>query len=319
MVSKNSKVGQWENLFGRSNQQETRVTQGSSETLCGTFIFSNFQESSVKHKKLSSSQKQFLEWFLGFVEGDGSFGIQENRPVFVINQAEIEILQKIRAQLGFGVVYTYEQQGRIYARYLVKKKEGILCLIQLFNGNIYLQKVHDRFTLWVNKYNEMIFDNSEKIEILPKRFPTELSLENAWLSGFFAAEGGFYAGLSQQNTKSKTFRLRLNAYVDQKNEFDIMLQIAFLFDVANVTTRSVEKKTYRVECTTKKSLKNVFLYFEKYNLHSKKHIVYAMWRKIVFSYLENLHFENFEQLERRIARIQKQNRIFKESKTCLPK
>lgn len=255
---------------------------------------------------------------MGFVEGDGSFGIWDGRLVFVINQADIEILRKIRAQLGFGVVYTYTQKGRIYARYLVTKKDAICCLIHLFNGNIHLQKVHDRFSFWVQKYNEKVFGEDEKIQIQPRRFPTEISFENAWLSGFFDAEGGFYAGISKQNLKKNHLRLRLNAYVDQKNEFDVMQHLAFLFGVKNVTIRSVEKQTYRVECSTKKSLENALLYFEKHNLRSKKHLVYAMWRKIVYSYLENSHFENLEQLERKIFQIQKQNQIFKEFKTVCP-
>jgi Photosystem I psaA/psaB protein/LAGLIDADG endonuclease len=331
MVSKKFKVGQWENLLGRNNQQETQKNRGSSETLRGTFIFSNkknnsflydfsnFQKFSEKHKKLSSSKRKFLEWFLGFSEGDGSFGIQDGRPVFVINQAEIEILQKIRAELGFGVVFTYQQEGSIYARYLVTKKEAILCLIHLFNGNIHLQKVQNRFTAWVQKYNENFCKENGRIQIQPRRLPTQISLENAWLSGFFDAEGGFFAGISKQTLNQKHIRLRLNAYVDQKNELDVLQQIAFLFGVFNVTTRSSTKQTYRVECSTKKSLRNVLLYFETYNLRSKKHLVYAMWRKIVYSYLEKSHFENLEQLKRRIFRIQKQNQIFKELKTVLPK
>lgn len=330
MVSKKIKVGQWENLLGRNNQQETRKHRGSSETLRGTFIFSNkknnssvydfsnFQKFSEKHKNLSSSKREFLEWFLGFVEGDGSFGIHDGRLVFVINLAELEILQKIRAELGFGVVFTYEQQGRIYARYLVTKKDAILRLIHLFNGNIHLQKVQNRFTVWVQKYNENFCQENGRIQIQPRCFPTQISLENGWLSGFFDAEGGFFAGLSQQTLNQKHFRLRLNAYVDQKNELDVLQQIAFLFGVFNVTTRSSRKQTYRVECSTKKSLQNVLLYFERYNLRSKKHLVYAMWRKVVYSYLENSHFENLERLKRRVFRIQQQNRIFKELKTVLP-
>ena len=228
---------------------------------------------------------------MGFVEGDGSFGIRDGHLVFVINQAEIEILQKIRAELGFGIVFTYQQQGRLY----------------------------ERFTVWVKKYNENVLTKTEQIQIQPRRFPTDISLKNAWLSGFFDAEGGFFADISQQNTEKKYLRLRLNAYVDQKNEFDVLKQIAFLFDVSKVTVRSVKKQTYRVQWSTKKALKKILFYFEEYKLHSKKHLVYAMWRKIVFSYLENSHFENMERLKRRIVRIQKQNRIFKELKTVFPK
>ena len=346
MVSKILRIEQRNNLVGRSNQQETETNHsGSSETLRGTFVFStffsvlnknskhfspsdfsNFFKASSGYKdvqQLSSSKKNFLEWFLGFAEGDGSFGIRDGRPIFVINQAEIEILRKIRSELGFGTVFPYKQAGRVYARYLVTDKKGIIALIHLFNGNIHLQKVYDRFTTWVECANQ-IFSCSipfyEPISVKVRRSPNEISFSNAWLSGFFDAEGGFYVGLTEVKKAGKMYhRLRLNAYIDQKNELDVLKQIQVLFCVANVTTRSVEKKTYRVNCCTKKSIEKILSYFENYNLRSKKHLVYSMWRKIAFSYLEHKHFENFEQLLNRIDRIHMQNRVFKETKTVLPK
>jgi hypothetical protein len=341
MISKIFRIEQWNNLVGKSNQQETeKIFSGSSETLRGTFVlngnknsntfsvynFSNFCNFAYGYKsvqQLSPSKKEFLEWFLGFAEGDGSFGIRDGRPTFVINQAEIEILKKIRSELGFGRVFTYHQAGRIYARYLVTDKKAILCFIHLFNGNIHLQKVHDRFTVWVESANEkyqsfLLF--SGPIVVKPRRSPNDISFSNAWLSGFFDAEGGFYAGFTEEKKETNArFRLRLKAYVDQKNEFDVFQQIQILFDVANVTIRSVEKKTFRVDCSSKQSLEKILLYFERYTLRSKKHVVYAMWRKVAFSYLKGTHLQNRQQLLNRIQRIQEQNRVFKETKTCLPK
>jgi hypothetical protein len=345
MVSKDFQVQQWNNLVGRSNQQETEKSgtslsvrtyfSGSSETLRGTFVFSQknqnlsiydfsnflkFSRGQKSIKNLSSSKREFLEWFLGFSEGDASFGIRDGRLVFIINQAEIEILQKIRSGLGFGIVSTFSQQGRIYARYSVTNKKGTFLLMHLFNGNIHLQKVHDRFTRWVQFYNEaFVTSENEKIIIKPRRLPTEISLETAWISGFFDAEGGFYASITNENKVTNTrFRLRLKAYVDQKNELDVLQQLSFLFGVANVSTRSIEKKTYRVNCNTKRALEKTLFYFEKHNLRSKKHIVYAIWRKIVYSYFDKSYIHNLPKLEKRIQRIQLQNKSFKEFKTVLP-
>lgn len=340
-IPEGKKENQWNNLRGRSNQQETNhIEFGSSETLRGTFVFlffskknktkptmvspydfSNFQKYSPHNKRLTLSKKRFLEWFLGFAEGDGSFGIRDGRLTFTINQAEIEILQKIRSELGFGRVSTFHQEGRIYARYSVIAKDDIFSLIHLFNGNIHLQKVHSRFIYWVNCFHSKPFYSMyPKISLLPRRFPTDLSCENAWLSGFFDAEGGFHANITQANEQPKRYyRLRLNAYVDQKDEWDVLQQIASLFEVANVTIRNAKKKTYRVECNTKKSLQNILVYFEKYKLRSKKHLVYAMWKKVVNSYLNQSFLQNVKQLERRVDRIQKQNNLFKQLKTVLPK
>jgi len=409
MVSKEYNIPQWNNLFGRSNQQETKIRWqdfctnfilGSSETLRGTFVYSNkkknsnnlpgipnaaipnplcalfpftlrstgstestgskallgnigktrqgtrslrarrallksrakpgtynflnFQKCSRKHRRLSPPQKKFLEWFLGFTEGDGSFGIYNNRLVFVINQADIEILRKIRKELGFGVVFPYDQNGRIYARYFVSKKEHIFALIQLFNGNIHFNKVHKRFTFWVDAYNKNFLSVQNRIVVQPVRSTSDLSVQDGWISGLFDAEGGFYAGLSItefQDGRNSRIRLRLKAYVDQKAELLVFEKLATLFSIPTVTTRNSLKQTYRVECSTKKSLLIILEYFAKYKLRSKKHLVYAMWRKLVYAYLNDSYKKdlNLKQLQNRILRIQRQNALFKETKTCLPK
>jgi hypothetical protein len=283
------------------------------------YDFSNFQKHSQKHARLSSEKQAFLEWFLGFAEGDGSFGVYNGRLNFVINQAEIEILKKIRSELGFGNVSTFRQNERVYARYSVTAKHGLFCLIHLFNGNLHLQKVQTRFIHWVTRFNESkTYSEYEKILLLPRLSHTELSCENGWLSGFFDAEGGFTANITQPSEEPKRyFRLRLKAYVDQKDEFEILNQIASLFQVKNVTTRNVKKKTYRVDCVSKKSLELVLQYFSRYPLRSKKHLVYAMWKKITSAYLQDSHLQNIPQLERRVLRIRNQNKIFKELKTVL--
>ena len=64
-------------------------------------------------------------------------------------------MYKIRSLLGFGVVRTLKQNGRLYARYIVADQNGINKLIALFNGNIQLEKVHLRFTNWIHKYNQI--------------------------------------------------------------------------------------------------------------------------------------------------------------------
>lgn len=55
------------------NQQETLLqNKGSSETTCDiTYNFDEYSYLIPQHKKKLSNQ--FLEWFIGFTEGDGSF------------------------------------------------------------------------------------------------------------------------------------------------------------------------------------------------------------------------------------------------------
>jgi hypothetical protein len=316
--------------------------KGSSETLRGTFFFQNLEKplnfkNSLKAKqsnydfseynnlkpihkgpgKLTSEEIKFLEWFIGFTEGDGSFYIKDNRLIFVINQADFPLLQKIRTILGFGVVTPFQQNNRLYASYRVQGTEKIKKLIAIFNGNIHLQKVFNRFQNWVDKYNTYATDSNNPIVVKPRRSPQEITLNSAWLSGFFDAEGGFFAGISNvsKGPGEKVYlRLRLNAYVDQKFEHDIMNSIKDLFHVKSVTIRSLEKQLYRVEINKKESLEILLKYFEKYPLRGKKHITYAMWKKIANLYLKGMHKNKIHELRKQVEKTQEQNNQFKMEK-----
>lgn len=86
------------------------MTTGSSETTREAFVFNFNQYYQVTGT--TKPDKIFLEWFIGFSEGDGSFGLvkfptQKNlknqRPVFRINQKEPQILFKIKKNLVAAV------------------------------------------------------------------------------------------------------------------------------------------------------------------------------------------------------------------------
>lgn len=308
------------------------------------YDFSEYKKLKPTHKvpgKLTLKETKFLEWFIGFTEGDGSFYLKENKLIFVINQADLAVLKKIRTTLGFGVVTTYQQNDRIYASYRVCGTDKIKKLIAIFNGNIHLEKVFNRFEVWVQKFNSYAADLEHPITLKPRRSPLEITLESEWLSGFFDAEGGFSAGISDvkkvktssntqsppsplgegkkrmynQGEKKPLLRLRITAYVDQKFEYEVMDRIRQLFDVKSVTVRNAEKQFYRIEVTKKKSLDILIKYFQQHPLCSKKHITYAMWKKVVNLYLKNAHREKIADLRPQVERIQQQNHEFKTEKS----
>ena len=282
------------------------------------YDFSAYQEIKPTHKKrgfLTPEEIKFLEWFIGFSEGDGSFFLKANRSIFVINQADAYVLNKIRTTLGFGTVQAYNQNGRVFARYTIQGEENVLKLILIFNGNIHLEKVYNRFERWVNHYNTY----ATQPVLLKPRFNSEnLTLNSAWIAGFFDAEGGFYASIGEQLSKkgTKLLRLRLNAYVDQKGEHDVMTQIQTLFGITSLTIRNPEKQYFRVEASTKKPLENILKYFNVYPLKSKKHAVYAMWKKIAIRFIENTHLGSIQSLRPNIEKIKEQNLKFKTEKNA---
>src|SRR6185436_3507270 len=82
---------------------------------------------------------------------DGSFSIVSGRCVFQIHLhiAELEKLHYIRDNLGFGNIYVTGQS----ANFMVKAKADIITLINLFNGQLFLEKKQAQFADWVSAYN----------------------------------------------------------------------------------------------------------------------------------------------------------------------
>ena len=114
------------NLFGFGmkgvNQQETLSSKlsninekdkGSSETTRDiTYNFDEYSNLIPKHK--NKINKKFLEWFIGFTEGDGSFIVSKDKVYFDITQnlQDIQVLYYIKKELGFGKVIIRSEKHR---------------------------------------------------------------------------------------------------------------------------------------------------------------------------------------------------------------
>ena len=183
-----------------------------------------------QHKR--NIDKHFLEWFIGFSEGDGSFSATKAgnfyRHDFIINQKHPQALYKIRTNLGFGTINKYEnkKQRTFYYRYVVSDLEGIARLIHIFYGNLLLTKTRVRFNTWLEEYNKRPCVR-ERVDFPVAPLPTSaplgppsgggIDLNSAWLSGSIDAEGCFNVGASYVPSDSKD-SLELRFIIDQKNE-----------------------------------------------------------------------------------------------------
>jgi LAGLIDADG endonuclease len=108
-------------------------------------------------------RNEFLIWFIGFTEGDGSFVISKTRNVlqFVISQSikDPTILDFIKKELGFGQVI---KQGKRVLRFIVQDINNIYLIILLFNGNIILPSRKKNFKDFLDNFNDKI--NKKKIK-----------------------------------------------------------------------------------------------------------------------------------------------------------
>ena len=263
---------------------------GSSETIRKTtFNFTSVPQRIVPHKSLV--KHSFLEWFIGFSEGNGSFIVSNKRLFFIINQKQEKILHYIRANLGFGKVSRYLS----YSRYIVADRNCVDKLISIFNGNLVLYKTNAGFALWLIARNQY---SQEKVCYKgANQFPAFHN--NGWLSGFTDAEGCFNAQKVKDSGYTLGFTVRLRFILDQKDEYALFEKIRLFLKTGFITNRTLSstgdsrtllKKTenrksdnmYRYTCSNMKSHHILVEYYKKYPLRTIKKV--SLFRFTLLSY-----------------------------------
>jgi len=257
------------------NQQETQ--KGSSETYTQSSL--NVQEGKEQaensarpsHKKAYTTD--FIDWLVGFTEGDGSFEVKNEtqRVSFIITQKDPKVLYFIKKELGYGQVYECKDT---YWRYTVSSQEQIGYLIQLFTGQLRLEKTNRRFEAWVEAYSKY---NKLKERITVERGVKKIDNNTAWLSGFIDAEGSFSAA---QRSGRTTFRMKFS--IKQKGEHETMKQL-LLFAGPNEKWGTLSKRgdIGILEVDSIVRLRPLIKYIGKYPLHSQKGIAYVRWLKLL--------------------------------------
>lgn len=233
----------------------------------------------VKFNKLYSIKynttldPSWLGWFVGFAEGDGYLGINDNIPVFVLTQKESKILYEIKDILKFG--YVKEFDG--FSRFIVRDKSSILLLFHIFNGNLHLKNKIDQLVEWSVLWNSKNINKDDLLQVNTKL--VKLSFNNSWFAGFTDAEGCFNVYISKSN---KAISLRF--IVDQRDGLPLFNQLKDILGSGSIYTR--KNNNYRFAITNINKLALIIEYFNVYALRSKKHFAFAKW-KVIYNYVLN--------------------------------
>ena len=118
----------------------------SSETTseASSFDFTDFFKSGQGgHVPLIPTD--FLEWFIGFFEGDGSVysyatldkrdGRQGTSLQFSIAQKKKNIIEILQKTFGFGSLSLFQKDGEVYWRWFVSSQQDLTRIALLFSGN----------------------------------------------------------------------------------------------------------------------------------------------------------------------------------------
>jgi len=230
---------------------------GSSETTREAFILKD---------------SLFKFWFIGFVEGKGSFIInKDDCLVFKITQSSLDaqVLFNIKKSLAFGLVRVQDKKNNTHC-YRVEDKQGLFKIISIFNGNLFLDSQKEQFKLWLAAYN---YKYKENITYLDNNKKPGLS--NSWLSGFTDASGCFTCSTLDKPIKGTS--VKLSYILTQKGNYE---QIQFLANILRGHTHLMDNDSgYNMTVNTTKLALTV-KYLDLYPLKTKKHIVYFNWNKI---------------------------------------
>jgi len=275
-------------LFGKiqyEGQSAGDSIRSSSETTCEAFMLKETLRAGrarVHARHPARGESWFKLWFIGFVEGDGSFIINKDGYLeFRITQSspDAQILFLIKKELGFGVVRVQDSVRNTHC-YRVRDKNNLVKLISIFNGNIFLDTRKEQFKLWLNAFNLKYKENIPHIDSSFKP-----SLNDAWLSGFTDAEGCFTC--SVYDNKSNTAKLvRLRYILSQKGNSDKMDHLADVLGGKKHLLKSYGG--YNVTVNTTK-LSPIVQYFNLYPLKTKKYLIYFNWIKIYKLVIDKKH------------------------------
>jgi hypothetical protein len=289
--------------YNNINGEKNKIEKTSSETTNGiTYNFDNYLKIKPEHK--NKVNMSFLEWFVGFTEGDGSFVISKNKVYFDITQTleDIQILYKIKRELGFGKVLIRTESHRNVGVYYVTSEENFFKLISIFNGNLSTKYKKDQFLNWLNTFNSQYNKNIQFIDrlIIP-------CLNSGWLSGFTDAEGCFTGRVK----KCRTYKLRqgphLTFSISQKELYIIKILKSIILKENDGFKNIKYDKSWNgwiFHLSSFIKLKIIRNYFSKYKLKTKKRLAFQKWCEIHDMVLNKNHL-TFDGLNK-IALLTKQ-------------
>lgn len=253
------------------NQQGT-LKKDSSETI---------RDKNFKIKKIN---KAFINWFLGFVEG--------NENVFIVNRRYLrfELIRSIKHQsiiyyikdnLGFGNIQKFKFLDTIIVVFFVQENiNELLILLNIFNGNLKCSLKEQQFKVWYNKLKVKL-KKLDLLNLLPEYIVSiqDINLLNSWLLGYIDSRVLFYGRWHKSKKLKDGKELYLCCIFWHLNK-DLLLKIKKILD----TNSKVEEKLkwnlpfFKLVIDNIEDKNKIMNYLLKFKLKSKKKNRYKIWK-----------------------------------------
>jgi hypothetical protein len=250
------------------------------------FIFKTYKKEGLP-SHFKTINQNFLEWFIGFFEAEGSFcqwfDGKKQRLQIEINQKDPKLMYVIKKKLGFGNVTQFKKSHtqQIYWRYQTSKRQNLERFIYLFNGNLVTKHKLSQFTKFLEEFNLIYKANFIILLSQPK-----VSLQTAWLAGFLEGDGGFWACQKKTKTQKKLKTgLIIKFYLTQKNALSLLNQLKSLFAISSkiysLTNGHSNVRYNRLETTYLNSLLKIKTYLEEFPFYGQRQILVKRWCRLI--------------------------------------
>jgi hypothetical protein len=248
-----------------------------------------------RYPNQEAPSQEFLEWFVGFTEGDGNFTVNgrgELQFVITQNTDDIQILQYIVDVLGFGRV---NKQGKNTHRFVVNDKANSFLIATIFNGNIVLPHKQISFLAYLDALNVLSLNPAAKIS-LPALAPITTTVlptrYDSWLLGFADAEGCFSVSFL---ASSNGYRIRFMVAQKYAINLPVLQHITTLIG-GKVEAHSAQDVN-EVRVNGASNLNWVISYFDSHQLLTKKASSYKLWKQLLASILGKEHLDPVRRAE----------------------
>lgn len=257
--------------------------------------------------------KEFLTWFIGFFEGDGSFtNAKRGDQAIVVTQSvkDLKILNEIKSTLNIGNIIIQSQKNQVY-RWSVQNKNDIHLLILLLNGNLVLPIRVSKLNIFIANFNYKLAKNNETVILFDNRLvlPT---ISDPWISGFMDAEGSFSISFLSNSTAYRTRfilsqKYDINKYVLEHilMLFNINYNIEYYLNKAqslgNVYPHS-KINIWELRIDGYSNVIKILPYFDTFKLRSKKLDSYNKFKDLLTMIGEGKHLFEERTLMTKLAK-----------------
>lgn len=260
----------------------------------------------IKNKIKGSSETtcketHFLNWLIGFVEGDGSFVIPKERPPqFEITQHihDIDVLYKIKSFLKFGTIIKRKERS-VGVYQVIGNYDHLLKLANLFNGKLKCPRRKIQFKKWtteLKKYRDFELEyNSQN---------SNVTLDDAWLSGFIDAEGCFESYIRPCKTSKLREILVLKFSISQKTP-DILIKIKDCLNLPNKISFDKSWNGYKISTQSLKNQYIIIKYIKNFPLKTRKNINFLIYKNLIEKKRNKLYItkEELEKIKKKLNKF----------------